>query len=131
MIRPLLADQEESRQRLVGAMFETDYPYAEEHEKIIDYAIVFEGMDGDDIAGYVWFYRMAENESVWAIHLMVFDGYKGRFFRRSVVNSFFGAMYSLGCDIVRAENWHQDLLLRVGGKQNSEFVDLKLPHIWR
>lgn len=131
MIRPLLADQDRARKRLLYAMQETEYPHTDQHEKIIDNAIVFEAMSGEDIAGYIWFYRILGEESVWAIHVLVFDGYQGQFFRRSVVNSFFGAMYSLGCDIVRAENFHQDLLLRVGGKQNSEFVDLKLPHIWR
>lgn len=131
MIRPHLLDQDGARERLADAMVRTEYPHLDAHLGIIDNAIVFECMDGEKIAGYVWFYRILGDEGVWTIHVLVLDGHQRQFFYRSVVNSFFGAMYSLGCDTVRAENDNQDMLRRVGGKQTGEYVDLQLPHIWR
>lgn len=132
MVRPLLIDdQGKLRKRLTQTMERIDYKYYEQHLEIIDSAIVFECKDGDDVAGYVWLYGCAEEIGVWVVHMLILDGYKASFFTRKATSALFGALYCLGCDIVRAENESQELLLRLGGQKNGDNVDLTLPFSWR
>ena len=132
MVKPLLIeDQGVLRGRLIEAMHQVDYKYLENHLEIIDSAIVFECKDEDDVAGYLWLYGSAEEIGVWVVHMLIFEDYRASFFTRDAATAFFGALYCLGCDIVRAENESQGLLLRIGGQRSGDNVDLKLPYTWR
>lgn len=132
MVRPLLLEEQGVlRERLVDAMQRVDYKYQEQHLDIIDNAIVFECKDEDDVAGYLWLYMSAEESGVWVVHMLIFEDHRANFFTRDAATAFFGALYCLGCDIVRAENESQSLLLRIGGQRSGDNVDLKLPYTWR
>jgi GNAT superfamily N-acetyltransferase len=131
MVRAKLVDVEGSRERLHEAMYETLYPSRAEHSEIIDKALVFECFDEfDHIAGWVWFYRLVDEDAVWSIHAMVLPNYRKRFFSQTLVNTLSGVVYALGCDTVRAENDNMDLLVHFGGIQTDEGVDLQLPFFW-
>ena len=131
MIRPLLADQEDLRRLLSEWMDRLDYPYADAHREIIDNALVFECAKGDDLAGFLWFYRLEGEETVYAIHAMVLPKYRRRFFSRTLVNAVSGALFCLGATKVRAENSYQELIERLSGQRNEDYVDLDLPFTWR
>ena len=131
MIRPLLADQEDLRRLLSEWMDRLDYPYADAHREIINNALVFECAKGDDLAGFLWFYRLEGEETVYAIHAMVLPKYRRRFFSRTLVNAVSGALFCLGATKVRAENSYQELIERLSGQRNEDYVDLDLPFTWR
>ena len=131
MVRPILDDQPALRQRLLHVMTEIEYPHCSQHEAMIENAIIFECSDEGKIAGYLWFYRILNQEHIWTVHMLVLNNFRKRFFNRSLVNSICGTVYALGCDIVRAENDFQDWLIRLKGNQFDGYVDLSLPFCWR
>lgn len=131
MIRPLLADQEDSRRLLLQYMADLEYPYTTAHKDILENALVFECVKGDDLAGFLWFYRLYGEETVYAIHAMVLPKYRKRFFSRTLVNAISGALFCLGATKVRAENSYQDFIERLSGKRYEDYVDLDLPFTWR
>ncbi len=134
VLRPVIDEQPDARWLLWETMEETSYPYRHYHDEIMDHAFVLSIVDTEtsELAGYFWFYRLADNETEYSIHLLVLPGHKKRFFSRTLVNACLNLMWVLGCDTVIAENANHELLLRVGGYMNDEDeAVLTLPHEWR
>ena len=134
MLRPVIDEQPEAREELDEVMEETQYPHRHNHRKILDNAFIISIVDTEKevLAGYCWFYRLADNEDQYSLHLMVMPNYQKRFFSRTIVNSVLNLMWVFGCDTVVVENSNQELLLRVGGCVNEEDeAILHLPHEWR
>jgi hypothetical protein len=134
MLRPVIEEQTEAREHLLGAMIETAYPYQSHHHKMLDNAFVVTIVDtrNDAEAGYFWFYALAEAETRYSIHLLVLPNHKKRFFSRTLINTCLSLMWVLGCNNVSVENSNTDLLLRIGGELNDDGeAVLSLPHEWR
>ena len=131
MVRPHLDDQDEARKRLLEAMVDQEYPCIESHEPIIQYAIVFTCRKGDEVAGFIWFYNMAEKEGTWTIHFLVLPEYRKRFFWRNMGNAIAGTIWSLGCNSVVAENSYKEWMYRLGGYDTEDGVQCDLPWKWR
>jgi len=134
VLRPIVDEQPDARQSLEEVMEETAYPHRFNHHKIMDNAFIVSIVDTETstLAAYFWFYRLAQNETHYSIHLLVLPEHKKKFFSRTLVNACLNLMWILGCDTVVAENANHDLLLRVGGYMNDEGeAVLPLPHEWR
>lgn len=134
MLRPVIDPPEEAREALLDVMEETCYPYTAKHIPIIENAFVVSIIDEERnvLAGYMWFYRLEEDEQRFSLHLVVLPEYRKRFFSRTLVNSILSLIWVLGCDTLVVENTNKDMLVRIGGYMNSDDeAELPLPHEWR
>lgn len=112
-------------------MDKAGYQYKAKHRKIIDYAIILECLANHETAGYVWFYKMQNMETHWAIHVLVFEKFKRKFFTRTLVNSVFAFAWVMGAEEILTENFEVGLAERMGAKLVEGQVTIKLPHEWR
>lgn len=114
------------------AFLEFDYRFAEDHREILEHAVIFTILDRDgDTAGFIWFYRLADNPDNWVVHLMAFPEFRKRFFCRTMVNSIFATLYCLGCHRIVAERESKEILLRMGAELINGEAILELPAKWR
>lgn len=132
VVRPIIGDQERARELLYDHLVDTDYEFLDEHADILRYAAVFVCFSGADIAGYIWFYQLEEDEYTWVVHISIVPRFRKRFFSRTMINTLFPACYAMGCNAVLAENESSEILERIGGEaQPDGSVILNLPFIWR
>lgn len=133
MLRPILGDQDILKDSLDLHLESTDYVWYDEHADLIPHSLVYNIIDDTEAVtvGYIWFYKLEEDQRVWPVHVSVVEDYKRRFFCRNMVNTIFATNWALGCDEIIAENDNADILIRMGGKPDNGGASLKLPHIWR
>ncbi len=132
VVRPIIGDQDQARELLYDHLVETDYEFLDDHADILRYAVVFVCFSGEDVAGFIWFYRMEEDDTTWIVHISLASRYKKRFFSRGMINTLFPTCYALGCNAVLAENESSEILERIGGEALPDGgVLLNLPFIWR
>ena len=131
LVTPILAEQDSSREALLSAMWKFHYPHAAAHEEIFHNATVFTCCHDDDLAGFIWFYRLLEDESIWSTHVLVVDNYQKRFWSRCLIDSIFGCVYCLGCRSVRVEGDSIDFAIRLGADLDGDRAHFQLPFIWR
>ena len=117
MIRPRVHDAQLSQAALLDCMRDSDYPFLDWHEPIIDYAFVFTCEAGDKVAGFIWCYVLAEDDTAC-------------FFSRRLVNAMLATAWVSGIDRVIVEDSHTEMLMRVGGCETDDGAELKLPHKW-
>lgn len=130
-LRPILGDQPESIEALRTAMDVWDYPYAREHDELLQYAVVFTIVMGEEMAGYIWFYRIRENDRVWAFHALAFPKHQGHFLTRDVLEQIGGAIYCLGADSVLIDGEWAEFATRFGGHQEHDGTYIDLPYRFR
>lgn len=130
MIRPRVHDAQLSQAALLDCMRDSDYPFLSWHEPIIDYAFVFTCEAGDEVAGFIWCYVLAEDDTAWTVHALVKPEYQKRFFSRRLVNAMLATAWVSGIDRVIVEDSHAEMLMRVGGYETDDGMELKLPHKW-
>ena len=132
MIRPVLGlPLERARQLLREHMEESEYPWAKSHLPILDGSVVFVCMDGEYIAGYVWFYLLEDDTKTWVVHMSLEQKYRKAAFSRTTANTIFAVCYSLGCDAILAESESRALLRRIGAVETENGALLRLPYVWR
>ena len=132
MIRPVLGlPLDQARQLLREHMERSEYPWLESHLPIIDASVVFVCMDGEYIAGYVWFYMLEEDAKTWVVHMSLEQKYRKAAFSRTTANTIFAVCYSLGCDAILAESESRALLRRIGAVETEDGALLRLPYVWR
>jgi len=107
-----------------------DYPYLEEHRRIIDYAFVVTCEVNDKIAGFFWCYAVEGDEATWTAHTLILPDYQRRFFSRRLMNSLFSVAWVSGVDRILVENSQTEMLLRMGGHMTDDGAVLDLPHKW-
>lgn len=131
-MRPLILDQQVTRQQLLDYLVASEYEFLHDHEQNIEYALVFVVYQGEDVAGYIWFYQLEEDESSWVVHVAALPGHRKQFFTRTLVNTVLSTCYALGCNRVIAENNGKEYLERMGGKPDiNGCIVLELPKTWR
>jgi len=132
VIRPVFGlPLHKSRQMLRDHLESSEYPWADQHLDYLDTAVVFICVDGEYIAGYMWFFLLEEDNGIWTIHASWDEKYRKKWAYRSVMNTIFAVCYSLGCNHILAESHHNDLLVRMGAEMTDDGAMLKLPYIWR
>ena len=131
MIKPSLLDPEDSADDLLFAMQEQDYPHTQDHEPILDHAVILTCFSDDEIAGYCWFYRWVLDESKWIFHVLINPRYQKQFFSRTLLTTIFNFVWVLGAETIVVEDDYKELLARVGGDATDLGVELNLPFDWR
>lgn len=128
MLRPIIKPQDEIVEDLWDAMMELEYPHRDDHELILDEALVFSCIaENGDLAGYIWFYTLEEHPKHMTMHALVIPEYRKRFFSRRLLTSVFNTLWTLGIDTVVVEADSKELLMQLGGEETKLGVELKLP----
>ncbi len=131
MIKPVMLDPQDSSDELVFAMEEQKYPHIEDHEPILEHAVILTCFNDEEIAGYCWFYRWELDQSKWIFHVLTNPRYQKKFFSRTLLTTIFNFVWVLGADTIVVEDDYKDLLARVGGDDTELGCELKLPFDWR
>lgn len=131
MIRPHMCYGDDSADRLYDSMVDLDYPHIDDHELLLDRAVIFHCMNEDATAGYFWFYQLEDAPAKFVMHALVMPEYQSRFFSRTLLTTVYNSLWTLGVDCIVVEDDCSDLLVRMGGYETNLGAELDLPFKWR